>query len=408
MAERFIYADNSATTNISESVLQEMMPYLTSSYGNPSSIYRLGREAGAAVENARERIAAVFGAKPKEIYFTAGGSEADNWAISSTAHRLGEKGKKHIVTTAFEHHAVLHTCKELERQGFEVTYLPVGEEGRVTPQQVSDAIREDTALVTIMFANNEIGTIMPIGDIARVCHEKKVLFHTDAVQAVGNVPINVDELGIDMMSMSGHKIHAQKGIGFLYVRTGVALPNLIFGGAQERNRRAGTENVPAIVGLARAVEDACADIPAKQKRIMKIRDRIIDGILDGVGAVRLNGSRNDRLAGNINMSFLGVEGESLLLMLDLNGICASSGSACTSGSLDPSHVLLSLGLPHEVAHGSLRLSIADPITEEDGDYIVETVIKVVDRIRSMSPLWEDIKNGKPGTENWLKYVSPIK
>lgn len=408
MAERFIYADNSATTQVSESVLQEMMPYLTSAYGNPSSIYKLGRDAGHAVETARERIAAVFGCLPKEIYFTGGGSESDNWAILSTARRMAEKGKKHIITTAFEHHAVLHACKDLEKQGFEVTYLPVGEKGIVTADQVRNAIREDTALVTIMFANNEIGTIMPIAEIAEVCREKNVLFHTDAVQAVGNVPINVKELGIDMMSMSGHKIHAQKGVGFLYVKTGVALPNLIHGGAQERSRRAGTENVPAIVGLARAVEDACADIPAKQERIGKIRDRIIDGILDRVEAVRLNGDRENRLAGNINVSFLGVEGESLLLMLDLNGICASSGSACTSGSLDPSHVLLSLGLPHEVAHGSLRLSIADPITEEDGDYIVDTVVKVVGRIRSMSPLWEDIRNGKPGTESWMKFVSPLK
>lgn len=408
MAERFIYADNSATTQVSESVLQEMLPYFTKGYGNPSSIYKLGREAGHAVESARERIAKVFGCQPKEIYFTSGGSEADNWAIKGTARRMAEKGKKHIITTAFEHHAVLHTCADLEKMGFEVTYLPVGEKGIVTPEQVRDAIREDTALVTIMYANNEIGTIMPIPEIAKVCHEKGVLFHTDAVQAVGNVPINVKEQGIDMMSMSGHKIHAQKGIGFLYVKTGIALPNLIHGGAQERDRRAGTENVPAIVGLARAVEDACADIPGKQERIGKIRDHIIDGILGRVEATRLNGDREHRLAGNVNISFLGVEGESLLLLLDLNGICASSGSACTSGSLDPSHVLLSLGLPHEVAHGSLRLSIADPITMDDADYIIETVVKVVERIRSMSPLWEDIKNGKPGTERMLKYVSPLK
>ncbi len=408
MAERFIYADNAATTQVSESVLQEMLPYFTKGYGNPSSIYKIGRDAGHAIESARERIAAVFGCLPKEIYFTSGGSEADNWAIKSTAARLGAKGKKHIITTAFEHHAVLHTCADLEKQGFEVTYLPVGDKGIVTAEQVKDAIREDTALVTIMYANNEIGTVMPIPEIAAVCHEKGVLFHTDAVQAVGNIDINVKEQGIDMMSMSGHKIHAQKGIGFLYVKTGVALPNLIHGGGQERSRRAGTENVPAIMGLAKAVEEACADIPAKQERIGKIRDRIIDGILSGTEASRLNGDREHRLAGNINISFLGVEGESLLLMLDMNGICASSGSACTSGSLDPSHVLLSLGLPHEVAHGSLRLSIADPITMDDADYIVETVIKVVDRIRSMSPLWEDIKNGKPGMERIMQFVSPLK
>ena len=408
MAERFIYADNSATTQVSESVLQEMLPYLKECYGNPSSIYRLGREAGHAVESARERIAKVFGCLPKEIYFTAGGSESDNWALKGTARRMAEKGKKHIITTAFEHHAILHACADLEKQGFEVTYLPVGEKGIVTAEQVRDAIRDDTAMVSIMYANNEIGTVMPIPEIAAVCHEKGVVFHTDAVQAVGNVPINVKEQGIDMMSMSGHKIHAQKGIGFLYIKTGVALPSLIHGGAQERGRRAGTENVPAIVGLARAVEDACADIPAKQERIGRIRDHIIDGILSQVEASRLNGDREHRLAGNINISFVGVEGESLLLMLDHYGICASSGSACTSGSLDPSHVLLSLGLPHEVAHGSLRLSIADPITMEDGDYIIDTVVKVVDRIRSMSPLWEDIKNGKPGTERIMQFVSPLK
>ncbi|MGN0666478.1 MAG: cysteine desulfurase NifS [Huintestinicola sp.] len=407
MAERFIYADNSATTQVSESVLREMLPYFTEYYGNPSSIYKIGRDAGSAIESARERIAKVFGCQAKEIYFTSGGSEADNWAIKGTARRLGEKGKKHIITTAFEHHAVIHTCEELAKQGFEITYLPVGDKGIVTAEQVKDAIRDDTALVTIMYANNEIGTIMPVAEIAEVCKEKGVLFHTDAVQAVGNVPINVKELGIDMMSMSGHKIHAQKGIGFLYVRTGVALPNLIHGGGQEKGKRAGTENVPAIMGLARAVEDACADIPAKTERITAIRNYIIDGLLD-IECSRLNGDREKRLAGNINISFLGVEGESLLLMLDHNGICASSGSACTSGSLDPSHVLMSLGLPHEVAHGSLRLSIADPITMDDADYIIAAVKKVIDRIRSMSPLWEDIKAGKGNTPELLKYVSPLK
>ena len=407
MEKRYIYADNSATTKVSESVLSEMLPYFTEEYGNPSSIYRLGRNAGRAVEDARARIAAVFGCQPSEIYFTSGGSEADNWAIKGAADKLSAKGKKHIITTAFEHHAVLHTCEYLEKKGFEITYLPVGDKGYVTAKQVEDAIREDTALVTVMYANNEIGTIMPIPEIAEVCHKKGVLFHTDAVQAVGNVPINVKEQGIDMMSMSGHKIHAQKGIGFLYVRKGIVLPNLIHGGGQEKGRRAGTENVPAIVGLARAVEDACADIPAKIGRISAIRDHIIDGILGSIPAARLNGGIEHRLAGNINISFLGVEGESLLLMLDMNGICASSGSACTSGSLDPSHVLLSLGLPHEVAHGSMRLSIADPITMEDGDYIIEVVKTVVEKIRNMSPLWEDIKNNKQGTERWLSFVSPV-
>ncbi len=407
MSERFIYADNSATTQVSESVLREMMPYLTTAYGNPSSIYKLGRDAGHAVENARERIAAVMDCKPKEIYFTSGGSEADNWAIKGAAEKMAQKGKRHIITTAFEHHAVLHTCEELRKQGFEVTYLPVGEKGLISAEDVKNAIREDTGLVTVMYANNEIGTILPIPEIAEVCREKGVLFHTDAVQAVGNVPISIKELGVDMLSMSGHKIHAQKGIGFLYVRSGVTLPNLIHGGAQERNRRAGTENVPAIVGLARAVEDACADIPGKSTRLTAVRDRIIDEILARVPAARLNGDREKRLPGNINISFVGVEGESLLLMLDMNGICASSGSACTSGSLDPSHVLLSLGLPHEVAHGSLRLSLAQPITMEDGDYIIEKVEQVVRRIRDMSPMWEDILKGRNGMEKIMKFVSPI-
>ena len=407
MEKRFIYADNSATTKVSDSVLREMLPYFTEEYGNPSSIYKIGRSAGRAIETARERIAAVFGCLPSEIYFTSGGSEADNWAIRGAAVKMAAKGKKHIITTAFEHHAVLHTCEYLEKQGFEVTYLPVGEKGLITPEQVENAIREDTALVTIMYANNEIGTVMPIPEIAEVCHKKGVLFHTDAVQAVGNVPINVAEQGIDMMSRSGHKIHAQKGIGFLYAKKGIVLPNLMYGGGQEKGRRAGTENVPAIMGLARAVEDACANIPEKAERITKIREHIIDGILENVPGARLNGDREKRLPGNINISFLGVEGESLLLMLDMNGICASSGSACTSGSLDPSHVLLSLGLPHEVAHGSMRLSIADPITMEDGDYIIETVTKVVEKIRNMSPLWEDIKNKKQGTERLLSFVSPI-
>ena len=407
MSERFIYADNSATTQVSESVLQEMMPYLTTAYGNPSSIYKLGRDAGHAVENARERIAAVMDCKPKEIYFTSGGSEADNWAIKGAAEKMAQKGKKHIITTAFEHHAVLHTCKELEKQGFEVTYLPVGEKGLISAEDVKSAIREDTGLVTIMYANNEIGTILPISEIASVCREKGVLFHTDAVQAVGNVPISIKELGVDMLSMSGHKIHAQKGIGFLYIRSGVTLPNLIHGGAQERNRRAGTENVPAIVGLAKAVEDACSDIPGKTERLTVVRDHIIDEILARVPAARLNGDREKRLPGNINISFVGVEGESLLLMLDMNGICASSGSACTSGSLDPSHVLLSLGLPHEVAHGSLRLSLAEPITMDDGDYIIEKVEQVVRRIRDMSPMWEDILKGRNGMEKIMKFVSPI-
>lgn len=407
MADKFIYADNAATTNITPNVLDAMMPFLTGNFGNASSIYKMGRDAQKSVEDARAAIAECFGAKPNEIYFTGGGSESDNWAIKSTALRLGAMGKKHIITTAFEHHAVLHTCAALEKQGFEVTYLPVSSDGYVTPEQVRDAIREDTALVSVMYANNEIGTIQPIAGIGKICHEKKVLFHTDAVQAVGNVPINVKEQNIDMMSMSGHKIHGPKGIGFLYVRSGVALPNLIDGGDQERGKRAGTENTAGIAGLAEAVKTATSNLPERIAHTSKIRDRIIDGLLKIEGS-RLNGGRENRLKGNINVSFLGVEGESLLLLLDMNGICASSGSACTSGSLDPSHVLLALGLPHEIAHGSLRLTISDELTEADADYIVETTDKVIKRIRSMSPLWERILKNEPEMQPLMKFVSPIK
>ena len=390
MEKRFVYADNAATTAVSEHVLDAMMPFLKESYGNPSSIYSKGMEALRAIENAREKVAHALGCESKEIYFTSGGSEADNWAIRSTALRLKDKGKNHIITTVFEHHAVLHTCEYLAKLGFEITYLPVSDKGLITAEQVKKAIKDTTALVTVMFANNEIGTIQPIKEIAAVCHEAGVLFHTDAVQAVGNVEINVKEMGIDMLSLSGHKIHAQKGIGALYVRTGVLLPNLIFGGAQERNKRAGTENVPAIVGLGVAMEDACKDIGGKAVKVSKMRDRLIEGILK-IDRTRLNGDPVQRLPGNVNISVVGVEGEALLLRLDMAGICASSGSACTSGSLDPSHVLLSLGLPHEVAHGSLRLTISDNTTDEDIDYILEQVPVVVKQLRDMSPLWERIK-----------------
>lgn len=406
MEKRFIYADNAATTAVSKRVLEAMLPYMTEQFGNPSSIYKLGRDAEKAITEVREKIASAIGCSASEIFFTSGGSEADNWAIRSAAIRLGAKGKKHIITTNFEHHAVLHTCEFLEKQGFEVTYLPVDEKGLITAEQVKNAIRDDTALVTIMYANNEIGTIMPIAEIGAVCREKGVWFHTDAVQAVGNVPINVKEQNIDMMSCSGHKIHAQKGIGFLYVRKGIPMTNLIFGGAQERGRRAGTENVPAIMGLGEAVNAACENIPEKMERVSKMRDRLIEGITK-IPASRLNGDAKQRLCGNVNISFLGVEGESLLLLLDANGICASSGSACTSGSLDPSHVLLALGLPHEVAHGSMRLTISDETTDEDIDYILETVPKVVERIRGMSPLWEDILNGRENVQKPLKFVSPV-
>lgn len=406
MEKRFIYADNAATTAVSKRVLDAMLPYMTEQFGNPSSIYKLGRDAEKAITEVREKIASAIGCSASEIFFTSGGSEADNWAIRSAALRLGAKGKKHIITTNFEHHAVLHTCEFLEKQGCEVTYLPVDEIGLITAEQVRNAIREDTALVTIMYANNEIGTIMPIKEIGEVCREKGVWFHTDAVQAVGNVPINVKEQNIDMMSCSGHKIHAQKGIGFLYVKKGIPMTNLIFGGAQERGRRAGTENVPAIMGLGEAVTAACENIPEKMERVSKMRDRLIEGITK-IPCSRLNGDPKQRLCGNVNISFLGVEGESLLLLLDANGICASSGSACTSGSLDPSHVLLALGLPHEVAHGSMRLTISDETTDDDIDYILETVPKVVERIRGMSPLWEDIQNGKANIQKAMKFVSPL-
>ena len=395
--KRFVYADNAATTKIAPEVLDAMMPWLTEGYGNASSIYKKGREARLAMENARHQIEKALGVKESrpdygvEIYFTSGGSEADNWAIKGAAKLLAPKGKKHIITTVFEHHAVLHTCAALEKEGFAVTYLPVDKDGLVTAQQVEDAIREDTALVTIMYANNEIGTVQPIAEIGAVCKKHGVLFHTDAVQAIGNVKINVEEQNIDMLSLSGHKIHAQKGIGVLYCRKGLRLPNLIDGGAQERSRRAGTENIAAIVGLGKAMEMACADIPARQKKLSAMRDKLIEGI-SKMEKVHLNGHAEKRLPGNVNFSFEGVEGEALLLTLDANGICASSGSACTSGSLDPSHVLLSIGLVHEVAHGSLRLTFSDYNTMEDVDYILEVLPGVIERLRMMSPLWEKIKN----------------
>ncbi len=400
MEKRFIYADNAATTKVSKEVLDTMLPYFTQHYGNPSSIYEMGRYAQKCIEQARETIANCLGCKPTEIFFTSCGSEADNWALKSTCERLSARGKKHIVTSVFEHHAILHTCEALEKQGFEVTYVPIDEYGYVNPTDVANAIREDTAIVSIMFANNEIGTIQPIEEIAKICHEKKVIFHTDAVQAVGHVDINVKEMGIDMLSMSGHKIHAQKGIGALYVKSGISLPNFIHGGAQERGKRAGTENVPAIMGFAKAMEIACANIPERMAKITERRNRLIDGLLT-ISKSRLNGGREDgkRLAGNCNVSIEGIEGESLLLMLDQYGICASSGSACTSGSLDPSHVLLALGLKHEVAHGSLRLSIDDSTSDEDIDYILEVVPIVVKRLRQMSPVWEDMVKADPS----LKY-----
>lgn len=391
--KRFIYADNAATTPVSKSVLDAMLPYYTQYYGNPSSIYSVGRDAKKPLELARETIAQCLGALPSEIFFTSGGSEADNWAIKGTAHEQAKHGKKHLITTKFEHHAVLHSMDSLAKEGFEITYLDVHENGLVRPEELEAAIREDTALVTIMYANNEIGTIQPISELAAICKKHGVLFHTDAVQAVGNVHINVHEQGIDMLSLSGHKLHAPKGIGVLYIRKGIQMPNLIDGGAQERGRRAGTENVAGIIGLSVAIKEATATIDERAKRLSAMRDRLIDNLLK-IDRSHINGDRVHRLPGNVNMCFEGVEGESLLLMLDLKGICASSGSACTSGSLDPSHVLLAIGLPHEIAHGSLRLSFGDQTTEEDIDYILEVLPPIITRLRDMSPLWEEIISGQ--------------
>lgn len=385
-----VYADNAATTKLSEKALQAMMPYLTDTFGNASSLYSLGQDAHHGVQAARAAVAAVLGADTNEIYFTSGGSEADNWAIKGVAELMAKKGKKHIITSAFEHHAVLHTVKKLEEQGFRITYLPVYENGIVKVEDVKNAICEDTALVTIMYANNEIGTIQPVTEIGAVCHEKGVLFHTDAVQAVGHVAINVKAQNIDLMSMSAHKFHGPKGIGALYCKKGIRLPNLIEGGAQERGRRAGTEAVYAMAGMAAALTEANGTLAQNTAKLTALRDRLIDGLLQ-VESSRLNGDRQNRLPGNVNISFEGVEGESLLLYLDMKGISASSGSACTSGSLDPSHVLLAIGLPHEVAHGSLRLSLCESNTEEEIDYIISCVPEIIERLRNMSPLWERIQ-----------------
>lgn len=386
MEKRFVYADNAATTRVSQSVLDAMMPYLAEHYGNASSVYSIARTAKRAIEEARGKVAAALGAEPREIYFTSCGTESDNWAIKGAAMKLAAKGKKHIITSNFEHHAVLHTCEYLEKHGFEVTYLPVDSMGLISPEQVEKAIRPDTALVTIMYANNEIGTIQPVAEIGKVCRDKGVLFHTDAVQAVGNVPINVKEQNIDMLSLSGHKIHAPKGIGALYIRKGVVIDNFMHGGGQESGKRGGTENTAYIVALGQAIEDAANGLDAKAVRLTKLRDRLIDGMLK-IPASRLNGDPVKRLCGNVNVSFEAVEGEALLLRLDLKGVCGSSGSACTSGSLDPSHVLLAIGLPHEVAHGSLRLSLGDDTTDEDVDYILEVLPGVVQTLRDMSPVW---------------------
>ncbi len=386
---RYVYADNAATTPVSKKVVDAMIPYMTENFGNPSSLYSIGQTAFRAVKGARKQVAEALGADEKEIYFTSGGSEADNWAIKGAAALGEKKGKKHIITTKIEHHAVLHTCATLEKQGFSVTYLDVYENGIVKPEDVANAITDETCLVTIMYANNEIGTIQPIAEIGAICKEKGVLFHTDAVQAVGHVKIDVKEQNIDMLSLSGHKFHAPKGIGALYCRKGLRFPNLIEGGAQESGRRAGTENVPAIVGLGVAITDMVEHMEENEKKVAALRDRLFEGA-SKISHSRINGDRTHRLPGNFSMCFEGVEGESLLLMLDMNGISASSGSACTSGSLDPSHVLLAIGLKHEVAHGSLRLSLGEDCTVEDVDYILEVLPTIIERLRDMSPLWEHI------------------
>jgi len=387
MSDRNIYFDHAATTPVRKEVVEAMLPYFTEKYGNPSSIYSIGRASKKAIEEAREKVAKAIGAEPREIFFTGSGTEADNWAIKGVAYANRQKGR-HIITTAIEHHAVLHTCQYLESDGFEVTYLPVDSDGLVTAEQVRAAIRPDTILITIMFANNEIGTIQPIAEIGAIAREKGIYFHTDAVQAMGNIRINVSEMNIDMLSMSSHKFYGPKGIGALYVRKGVKLTSFMHGGAQERGRRASTENVPAIVGLAKALEIATENMDQYNRKLIALRDRTIEEIQKKVPFVKLNGHREKRLPGNVNFSFEFIEGESLLLMLDMKGIAASSGSACTSGSLDPSHVLLAIGLPHEIAHGSLRITFGEENTDKDVDYLMEVLPEIVQRLREMSPLYE--------------------
>lgn len=388
-----IYADNAATTKMSRNAIEAMLPYMKEIYGNPSSLYEIGQRAKEELEAARSRAAAALNCEPDEIYFTSGGSEADNQAIVSAA-RIGEKkGKKHIISTRFEHHAVLHTLNRLEKEGFEIELLDVHKNGRVSAEQVAEAIREDTALVTIMYANNEIGTVQPIKEIGEVCRDRKVLYHTDAVQAVGHVSVDIKRDNIDMLSLSAHKFHGPKGVGILYAKKGILLTNIIEGGAQEKGKRAGTENLPGIAGMVKALEDAIENIDSYTSRLIPLRDKLIAG-LEEIPYSELNGDRENRLPGTINFCFEGIEGESLLLMLDDKGISASSGSACTSGSLDPSHVLLAIGRPHEVAHGSLRLSLSEDITEKEIDYLIESVKDVVEQLRNMSPFWRDLVSGK--------------
>ncbi len=388
-----IYVDNAATTAMSDSAVKAMIPYLKEVYGNPSSLHSAGQAAKEALDAAREKIARCLNCEPREIYFTSGGSEADNQAIRSAAVNGARKGKKHIVSTAFEHHAVLHVLKKLEKEGFDVTYLDVHSDGLVTAEEVEAAIRPDTALVTVMYANNEVGTIQPVREIGEVCKKHGVIFHTDAVQAAGHIPVDVRADNIDMLSLSAHKFHGPKGAGALYCRRGIPLNTFIEGGAQERGRRAGTENIGGAAAMAQALEDACANMAANAEKESALRDRLIDGLLK-IPHSKLNGDRKKRLPNNVNICFEGIEGEGLLLHLDARGICASSGSACTSGSLDPSHVLLALGLPHEVAHGSLRLSLSEYNTEEDVNAILKAVPEVVAYLRNMSPVWEDLETGK--------------
>ena len=391
---KIIYLDNAATTRTSPKVVEEMLPFFSEYYGNPSSVYEFSNASKKAVAQARQVIADSLGAKPQEIYFTAGGSESDNWAIKAAAEAYQEKGR-HIITSKIEHHAVLHTCQYLESRGFSVTYLDVDEQGVVKLEELKKAIRPDTILISIMFANNEIGTIQPVKEIAEIAREHGILFHTDAVQAYGHVPINVDAFGMDMLSASGHKINGPKGIGFLYIRTGVKIRSFVHGGAQERKRRAGTENVPGIAGLGKAAELAVNTMEERMKKETELRDYLMDRVMAEVPYTRVNGHRKNRLPNNCNFAFQFMEGESLLIMLDMAGICGSSGSACTSGSLDPSHVLLAIGLPHEIAHGSLRLTLSEENTKEEMDYVVGEIKRIVERLRAMSPLYEDfIKKGR--------------
>ena len=391
--DRKVYFDHAATTPTNPKVLSEMLPYFTGNFGNPSSVYEIARSNKKDIEMAREKVSKVIGAQVNEIYFTAGGTESDNWAIKGIAEAYKNKGN-HIITSAIEHHAILHTCEYLEKNGCEVTYLPVDEDGKVSVKDLKEAIRSSTILISIMFANNEVGTIQPIKEIGKIAKENNIIFHTDAVQAVGHVSINVEEMNIDMLSLSGHKIYGPKGIGALYIRKGVKIRSYIHGGAQERKRRGGTENVPGIIGLSEAIERIDANMEVEGKKLINLREKLIEGVFEKIPYVKINGHREERLPGNINFSFSFIEGESLLISLDMYGIAASSGSACTSGSLDPSHVLLAIGLPHEIAHGSLRISLGESNTEEDVDYLLEVLPKVVSRLRDMSPLYEDFMKNK--------------